>query len=213
MECIQHPDGTIEINCRNNTGAIRPIAVPRGERPTTPFTASQRTELRSVVGTSAWVARATCPALAYRVNAFQQQVTKATIETLRNASRVVALALNSAERSIVFKVRLPWSMGELAIVTFCDASFDGEVGHESRRGRLHYLTSHRDAVSLNANTHGMHLISYSLSTMKRACRAILQCEAYSLQHATEHGDRLRASVLEIQEKTTSHRTAGRSRQA
>ena len=33
--------------------------------------------------------------------------------------------------------------------------------------------------------------------MKRVCRAALQCEAYSLRHVTEHGDRLRASVLEI----------------
>ena len=33
--------------------------------------------------------------------------------------------------------------------------------------------------------------------MKRVCRAALQCEAYSLQHVTEHGDILRASVLEI----------------
>ena len=34
--------------------------------------------------------------------------------------------------------------------------------------------------------------------MKRVvCRATLQCEAYSLQHATEHGDRIRASVLEL----------------
>ena len=33
--------------------------------------------------------------------------------------------------------------------------------------------------------------------MKRVCRATLQCEAYSLQHANEHGDRLRASVLEL----------------
>ena len=46
-------------------------------------------------------------------------------------------------------------------------------------------------------THDMHLLSFSSSTMKRICRATLQCEAYSQQHATEHGDRLRAAVLEI----------------
>ena len=40
----------------------------------------------------------------------------------------------------------------------------------------------------------MHLISYSSSTMKRVCRATLQCEAYSLQHATEHGDRIRGKL-------------------
>ena len=43
----------------------------------------------------------------------------------------------------------------------------------------------------------MRLISFSSSTMKRVRRATLQCEAYSLQHANEHGDRIRASVLEL----------------
>ena len=40
--------------------------------------------------------------------------------------------------------------------------------------------------------------------MKRVCRATLQCEAYSLQHAKEHGDRLRTSVLEILGKLPLH---------
>ena len=70
----------------------------------------------------------------YRVNALQQQVTKATSETLRDANRVVSLALNDADRSLVYKARLPW---ELAIVTFCDASFAREAGHKHQRGRIH----------------------------------------------------------------------------
>ena len=133
----------------------------------------------------------------YRANALQQRVTTATVETLREANRVVALALNDAERSIVYKARLPWGTGELAIVTFCNAPFAREAGHKSQSGRIHYLTSHRDAVTGNANTHDMRFLSFNCWTMKRVCRATLQCEAHSLQHAMEHGDRLRASVLEI----------------
>ena len=34
----------------------------------------------------------------------------------------------------------------------------------------------------------------------RLSRDIMQCEAHSLQHAMEHGDKLRASVLEIMGK-------------
>ena len=36
--------------------------------------------------------------------------------------------------------------------------------------------------------------------IKRVCRATLQCEAYSLQHAAEHGDRIRTALLEMQGK-------------
>ena len=82
------------------------------------MTNAQRAALRSVIGSLAWVARATRPDLAYRVNALQQAVVKAT-ETLRDANRVVALALNDAERAITYKARLPWNTGELAVVTFC----------------------------------------------------------------------------------------------
>ena len=48
----------------------------------------------------------------------QQQVAKATIETLRYASRVVALALTV----------IPWSTGnrQSLLVNFCDAAFAGE---------------------------------------------------------------------------------------
>ena len=73
------------------------------------------------------------PDLAYRVSALQQRVTTATVETLREANRVVALTLNDAERSIVCK---GWGTRELAVVTFCDASFAGEAEHKSQRGRL-----------------------------------------------------------------------------
>ena len=196
-EYIQHVDGTIEINCRDNTRAIRPIELRKDEKGTTPVSNAQRTMLRSVIGSLAWVALATRPDLAYRVNALQQRVTTATIETLREANRVVALALNDPDRSIVYRAQLPWQPGKLAVVTFCDASFAAEQGHKSQRGRLHYLTSHEAASNPDAKTHPMHLISFSSSTMKRVCRATLQCEAYSLQHANEHGDRLRASVLEL----------------
>ena len=54
-EYVQHQDGTTEINCRDNTRAIRPIDIPKGEKPTMPVTATQRTVQRSVVGSVAWV--------------------------------------------------------------------------------------------------------------------------------------------------------------
>eukprot|EP00439_Symbiodinium_sp_Y106_P047776 s4578_g6.t1 len=170
-EYVQHADGTIQINCRDNTHAIRPIDVHKSEKEATPVSSSQRTALRSVIGSLAWVARATRPDLAYRVKALQQQGVKATatVETLRDANRVVALALNDAERCITYKAKLqlPWSPGELAVVTFCDASFAGESEHKSRKGRFRYLTSAKVASDPDATHHEMHLIAYSSSTMKR----------------------------------------------
>ena len=72
---IQHVDGSIEINCRDNTRAIRPIEIRKDETGATPVTNTQRFALRSVIGPLAWVARATRPDLAYRVSTLQQRVT------------------------------------------------------------------------------------------------------------------------------------------
>ena len=117
---------------------------------------------------------------------------------LCSANRVVALTLIDADRSITYKARLPWSTGDLAVVTFCDASFAGEAGHKSQRVRIHYLTSAKAASDPNVTHHDMHLVAFnSSSTMKRVCRTTLQCEAYSLQHAAEHGDRIRDALLEL----------------
>ena len=77
--------------------AIRPIEVPKNQTATTPVLSA----LRSITGSLACVARATHPDLAYRVNAWQQQATQATIEMLRDANPVVAMALNDSERSVV----------------------------------------------------------------------------------------------------------------
>ncbi|CAE7367510.1 uxuA [Symbiodinium natans] len=81
------------------------------------------------------------PDFMYRVNALQQCVTIATVETMKEANRVVALALGDADRSIVFRIGIsPWGRVFLAVVTFCDASFAAEPGYKSQRGRLHYLS-------------------------------------------------------------------------
>ena len=197
LEYVQHSDFSIEVNARENTRAIKPLSLPKAKAPE-PVTNAQRTALRSVVGSLAWVARAARPDPAYRVNALQTQICKATVETLREANRVVELALKDGDRAILFKGGLlPWQAGELAVVTFSDASFAAEAGYKSQRGRIHYLTVANIAREAEAMTHPAHFISYGSSTMKRVCRATLQCEAYSLQHATEHADRIRAALLEL----------------
>ena len=140
-EYVQHPDSTIEINCRNNTRAITPLEISKDTKMTAPIPQGQRISLRSIIGSLAWVARAMRPDFMYRVNALQQCVTIATVETMKEANRVVALALGDADRSIVFRIGIsPWGRVFLAVVTFCDASFAAEPGYKSQRGRLHYLS-------------------------------------------------------------------------
>ena len=49
-EYTQRPDGTIEVHCRDNTKAIRPIEMRKDEKAAMPVSHAQRTALRSVTG-------------------------------------------------------------------------------------------------------------------------------------------------------------------
>ena len=108
-------------------------------------------------------------------------------------NKVVELALQGSDLQITFKSDwIDWS--DLAVVTFSDASFANEEGFKSQQGRIHYITN---ASSLKEGSRKMHLISFGSTTLKRVCRATLQAEAYALQTAVEHGDRLRCLICEL----------------
>ena len=115
------------MNVRDNTKTVKPISIPKGAKHSTPVTPQQRTALRSVVGSLAWIARAARPDRAYRVNALQTAVSKATIATLIDANKVLDLALKDADRRITYQANLvEWK--NLALVTFSYASWASEEG-------------------------------------------------------------------------------------
>ena len=119
-EYLQSEDGGIHVNVRDNTKTVKPITIPQGAKHSTPVTPQQRTALRSVVGSLAWISRAARPDIAYRVNALQTAVSKPTVATLVDANKVLVLEL--ALKDITYKANaLEWK--NLALVTFSDASW------------------------------------------------------------------------------------------
>ena len=105
----------------------------------------------------------------------------------------MALALNDADRSIVCKARLPWDSGELAVSHSAMILLLQTRPHPNVED-FTMVPRHRPKRVPT------HLVAFSSSTINRVCRGMLRCEAYSLQHATEHGGRIRAAFLEIQGK-------------
>ena len=90
-EYTQRTDGTIEINSRDNTRAVTPLEIPKNAKMTTPVTLDR--EQRYGLSSAHSLGWLEPPDLMYRVNALQQRVTIATVETMKEANRVVALAL------------------------------------------------------------------------------------------------------------------------
>ena len=65
----QHPDFSISVKCKDTTEKIEPVRYdPKGRKQTDLARDHEINQLRSVVGSLAWVARQCRPQLSYGVN-------------------------------------------------------------------------------------------------------------------------------------------------
>ena len=68
-EVIQHSDFSVSVKCKDTTEKIEPVRYdPKGRKQTDLARDHEITQLRSVVGSLAWVARQCRPQLSYGVN-------------------------------------------------------------------------------------------------------------------------------------------------
>ena len=144
----QDDDCTIHVDVRDNTRTLKPAAIGKDRKMNDPLTQEELTSLRRVVGGLAWVSCYGRPDLTYRVNELQRCChSKSTVQSLKDANRIVELALQGSDFKITFKTDwIDWN--DLAVVTFSDASFANEAEVKSQQGRIHYITSlHRNRVA------------------------------------------------------------------
>ena len=127
----------------------------------------------------------------------QSELSKACISSFKDANKAVDLAIASSNDT---KLNFPYELmtwGELGVLSVSDASFANEEGMKSQQGRCHFLTPIRQLKRPGKSTFKVYPIAFSSTTIKRVCRATLQCEAYSLQSSREAGDRIRAVIVEM----------------
>ena len=176
---------------------VKPIAIEQGRPNSDALQPHEQSLLRSVVGSLSWIARQARPDLLYVVSELQSEVSKACISTLKDANKAVDLAIASLNDT---KLEFPYELmtwEELGVLSVSDASFANEEGMKSQQGRCHFLTPVRQLKHPAQSTFKVYPIAFSSATIKRACRARLQCEAYSLQSSMEAGDRIRALIVEM----------------
>ena len=90
----QQPDGSVHITMQNYLDDVQPIFVtkPRRADSQQAVTSSEKTELMSLVGQLAWVARETLPQIAFEVSDLQQRFNVATVAELIKANNVLRRA-------------------------------------------------------------------------------------------------------------------------
>ena len=114
-------------------------------------------QLRSVVGSQAWVARQCRPQLSYGVNKLQSVCGTATLDDLRFANKLLQEAKESSDDGLFFKSGL-FTWNKVEMLTITDASFGNESNFRSQKGRMTFLTG---PDSFDKNGMGVDLIGYS----------------------------------------------------
>ena len=88
-EVIQHSEFSVSVKCKDTTEKIEPVRYdPKGRKQTDLARDHEIVQLRSVVGSLAWVARQCKPQLSYGVNKLQSVCGTATLDDLRFANKL-----------------------------------------------------------------------------------------------------------------------------
>ena len=105
-EVIQHSDFSVSVKCKDTTEKIEPVCYdPKGRKQTDLACDHEITQLRSVVGSLAWVARQCRPQLSYGVNKLQSVCGTATLDDLKFANKLLQEAKESSDDGLFFKKR------------------------------------------------------------------------------------------------------------
>ena len=195
---IKKDSNGIHVSCPSLVDRVRPIYMSGQQRKNKDEKVPDniKDQLRSIVGSLAWLARVCRPDLSYAVSFLQSNVNQATYGDVAYANSIVKVARNTKELGITFPLK-PFKFEEAMVVGIQDASFanDAEVsksgqrlGLRSQSGRLLCL-----AHESFQKTHEGHLLllDWHSTCIRRVCRSTLQAESMSMISGMEESERLR----------------------
>ena len=177
----QLPDYTIKANQKEYVHHIPHIDIGRYRRqtPQSLVTEQERTKLRGLVGSLQFAVTHTRPDLAARVGELQGQITRANVQTLLDANRVLREAQQHDDVSIFY---LPIPPDQITFASFGDASFASSKNLNSHQGTLVCATDKRLEQNLEAPLSPLVWISKKIP---RVVRSTLSAEAYSMSKAVD----------------------------
>ena len=103
-EVTQHEDFSITVTCKDTTMKTEPVRIQPGRKSTDSLNEGEKTQLLSVVGSLNWIARQCRPDISYRVSRLRSRVTIGTIADLKEANKVLAYAVSTADQGLDIQV-------------------------------------------------------------------------------------------------------------
>ena len=114
MTCRDTAEKTLPINWR-----------PNGRNLEAKATEGEISQLRSVVGSLAWIARQCRPGLSYHCSKLQSIAPSAQLKHLKEANKVLQTAIAGADDGCYYKAKA-FNWNDAVIGTITDASWAGE---------------------------------------------------------------------------------------
>ena len=143
-EVAQDDQMNIKVTCAATAENIEPVKFRTGLKKTDNGNDAENAQLRSVVGSLAWVARQTRPDLSYRVSRLQSVCGRATIRDLFYCNEVVKDAQEFSKHGLYFEAgAIDWN--DCILCTVSDASWSNEKwSSERQNGALQIAKSAND---------------------------------------------------------------------
>ena len=188
-ETIQEEDFTIKATCKDTTEELEKIKYRTQVKRDSSVNEGEKAQLRSVVGSLAWIARQARPDLSYKVPKLQSKCNHATMKELVYANQAVEKAKEHSNQGITFKSdAIDWKT--CVIITVSDASWSNEEEktkefkkHKRQRAKMTILAN---PDFLEKEGSAFHVLSGRSTIIRRICR-----------NETLYKQRLTESILQL----------------
>ena len=190
-------DGSIKIDFKDAVARRKPIFVSKKRRMEAEalVTEEGRTQLRSLIGELAYLAREGFPQVSYDVSDLQQRVPEATVSTMARANSVLRHLQTLASRGAALLFPRGDGTGRLALAAFADASFGRQPKGGSQQGFCALLGDSR-IVSQYVDIPAA-LVHWSSTKIRRVVRSTLAADASAFATGYDTAIWIRAMVSAI----------------
>ena len=187
------------MKCKDNTEKILPISYDKGTRSLDAYaTQGEISQMRSVVGSLAWIARQVRPKLSYACSRMQSVVSKAQVKHLEFCNKVLQEAKKDADVGIYFEANL-FDFHDAILLSISDASWAGEtmVIQDKvfpRRSQYGFFTCLANPELWTEDQGNIHVIGWKSAIIKRQCRSTMRAETQAMTYAVDNGTYIRAAI-------------------
>ena len=181
LDMEQLPDFSIKVSQGDYIHRISPINVPKVRRidKTAEATAAEVQELRGLCGSLQYAAVHSRPDIAAKVAFIQKSITKATVDILLEANRILIEAQKTAETALFVR---PLSLKDMTFASFGDASFASASQLRAQQG-VFIMACTPELAENKPSTFSP--IAWSSKQIGRVVRSTLSAEAYAMSSSLD----------------------------